>query len=90
MDGYATCGADLMPGAWLAVTGRTAGDEMPGRPGARAVHRILTGAPVPDSADAGIVQESFGRQGGLLRIGKAPSPEPVCGGAASTYASDRG
>jgi molybdopterin molybdotransferase len=72
MDGYAVRCADLMPGTRLPVIGRTAAGEPPGRLGPSGAHRILTGAPVPDGADAVIAQESVDQQGDLLRIGAVP------------------
>lgn len=72
MDGYAVCCADLMPGACLEVTGRTAAGEAPGRLDRNSAHRILTGAPVPVGADAVIPQESVRQQGDLLQIDAVP------------------
>jgi len=43
MDGYAVRCADLTPGAWLPITGRTAAGEAPGLLADGGVHRILTG-----------------------------------------------
>jgi molybdopterin molybdotransferase len=72
MDGYAVRCADLAPGNRVAVFGRTAAGETPGRLGPSGMHRILTGAPVPDGADAVIAQESVEPQGDLLQISAAP------------------
>ena len=74
MDGYAVRASGLTPGAWLPVTGRTAAGEAPGRLEPGGAHRILTGAPLPDGADAVIAQECVLRQGDLLRIGAVPPP----------------
>jgi molybdopterin molybdotransferase len=57
MDGYAVRCADLTPGGLLPITGRTAAGEVPGHLAEGGVHRILTGAPMPEGADAVIVQE---------------------------------
>lgn len=58
MDGYALRGADLSPGARLKLVGESAaghGYDAPLQPG-EAV-RIFTGAPVPEGADAILLQE---------------------------------
>ena len=57
MDGYAVRAADVTPGAWLPVTGRTAAGEAGGRLAPGGAHRILTGAPLPAGADAVIARE---------------------------------
>ncbi|MBB5695286.1 molybdopterin molybdotransferase MoeA [Muricoccus pecuniae] len=74
MDGYAVRTAGLLPGAWLPVAGRTAAGEEPVflRPG--TAHRILTGAPVPEGADAVIAQEEVLRREDTVRIGAPPAP----------------
>src|SRR6266850_5338201 len=58
MDGYAVSCADLKAGAWLPTIGRTAAGEAPGRLCPNSAHRIMTGASVPDGADAVIAQEN--------------------------------
>lgn len=72
MDGYAVCSADVMPGMALPVTGRAAAGEAPGRLPAAGAHRILTGAPLPDGADAVIAQENVHRDGDLVHIEHVP------------------
>ncbi len=72
MDGYAVCCANLMPGACLEMTGRTAAGEAPGRLAPNSAHRTLTGAPVPGGADAVIAQECVHHEDGLLRINVVP------------------
>jgi molybdopterin molybdotransferase len=72
MDGYAVRSADLMPGTTAPVTGRTAAGEAPGRLSAGGAHRILTGAPLPDGADAVIAQENVHRDGDLVHIECVP------------------
>ena len=74
MDGYAVCSADVMPGMALPVTGRTAAGEAPGRLSAGGAHRILTGAPLPDGANAVIAQENVHRAGDLVHIELVPPP----------------
>src|SRR4051794_23682646 len=95
MDGYAVCTAAIVPGVLVPVKGRTAAGEAPARMPASAVHRILTGAAIPDGADAVIAQEHVHRDGDLLSIGAAPPPgtnlrrrgEDI---RAGTYLVDRG
>ncbi len=72
MDGYAVRCTDLASGLRLPVTGRTAAGGRPDflRPG--SAHRILTGAPMPDGADAVIAQECVHHEDGLLQIGGVP------------------
>jgi molybdopterin molybdotransferase len=74
MDGYAVHSATLMPGASLPLTGRTAAGEAPGRLLAGDAHRILTGAPLPNGADAVIAQENVDADADLVRITAVPPP----------------
>jgi molybdopterin molybdotransferase len=62
MDGYAVSCADLIAGAWLLAIGRTAAGDAPGRLCSNTAHRIMTGAAVPDGADAVIAQEAVYRR----------------------------
>lgn len=58
MDGYALRVADAAPGARLRVVGRAlAGHPHTGRIGAGEAVRIMTGAAVPEGADAILMQE---------------------------------
>jgi molybdopterin molybdotransferase len=58
MDGYAVRAADAGDGAELTVVGAVqAGARFEGRVGPGEAVRIFTGAPVPDGADAILVQE---------------------------------
>lgn len=72
MDGYAVCSADVMIGMATPVTGRTAAGEAPGRLSTGGAHRILTGAPLPEGADAVIAQENVHRDGDLVHIERVP------------------
>jgi molybdopterin molybdotransferase len=72
MDGYAVSCADLKAGAWLPTIGRTAAGEAPGRLCPNSARRIMTGAPVPDGADAVIAQENVSQRGSMLQIGAGP------------------
>ncbi len=59
MDGYAVRAADVAPGAPLRLVGESAaGRRFDGRLGPAEAVRIFTGAPVPDGADAILIQEN--------------------------------
>jgi len=67
MDGYALHASEALPGATLRVTGSAfAGRPFAGVVGSGECVRIFTGAPLPEGADAVIVQEEVERQAGLL------------------------
>ena len=77
MDGYAVRAASLPPSGsgLLRLTGRV----LAGCPAAAAVGpgecmRIMTGAPIPDSADTVVIREQADETNGLVRIG--PGHEP--------------
>jgi molybdopterin molybdotransferase len=74
MDGYAVYAADLTPGAWLPVTGRTAAGEAPGILPVGGAHRILAGAPLPAGSDAVIPQEYVISQDDMIQIAAVPPP----------------
>ncbi len=75
MDGYAVRAADAGPGARLAVVGQSvAGRRFAGRIGAGEAVRIFTGAPVPEGADAILIQENAERDGETVTVVEAPSP----------------
>lgn len=88
MDGYAVHCAELTPGASLPVTGRSAAGQAPGVMESGGVHRILTGAPLPEGADAVIAQENVHRHGDLIEASGIPAigtnvrrrGEDMCGG----------
>jgi molybdopterin molybdotransferase len=64
MDGYAVRAADAKPGARLKLVGESrAGARFRGTLGAGETVRIFTGAPVPEGADAILIQENAGREG---------------------------
>ena len=75
MDGYAVRAADAVAGAALTVAeiiqagGRA---ERPVGPGEAA--RIFTGAPVPEGADAVLIQEDAEREGDRIRVREAAAP----------------
>ncbi|WP_293867896.1 gephyrin-like molybdotransferase Glp [uncultured Alsobacter sp.] len=75
MDGYAVRSADVTaPGARLTVIGTApAGHAFAGRVGPGEAVRIFTGAPLPDGADAILIQENAeATEGGIV----AHSAEP--------------
>jgi molybdopterin molybdotransferase len=70
MDGYAVRGADVqrLP-AQLAVIGEAAaGHPFAGAVGPAQAVRIFTGAPLPDGADAIVIQENASRQGATVTV----------------------
>lgn len=72
MDGYAVRSADL-PGA-LSVVGESAAGAAYTRKLAKGqAVRIFTGAPVPDGADAIVIQEDVARDGDRVTAPAAPS-----------------
>jgi len=75
MDGYAVRTADARAGAQLAVIGESAaGRAFAGRMSAGQAVRIFTGAPLPDGADAVLMQENGEREGDALLCREAVSP----------------
>lgn len=72
MDGYAVRLGDLTPGGWLPVTGRTAAGEAPAMLTAGGAHRIMTGALLPEGADAVIPQESICDRGDVIELAGLP------------------
>lgn len=68
MDGYAVRAVDIAPGKVLRVVGTSrAGCPLEGSIGPGEVARILTGAAVPEGADAILIQENAVRQGETMR-----------------------
>jgi molybdopterin molybdotransferase len=64
MDGYAVRAAEAVPGAQLSVVGeQPAGRDLGMTLGEHAAIRIYTGAPLPQGADAVIMQEDCRTQG---------------------------
>jgi molybdopterin molybdotransferase len=75
MDGYALRSADTAsPPATLTVVGESAaGRAFEGAVGPGEAVRIFTGAPMPDGADAIVIQEDVSREGERIRL-LAPVP----------------
>ena len=68
MDGYAVRAADVAPGASLRRVGEAAaGRRHPGALGPGEAVRIFTGAPVPEGADAVLIQENADAEGDRVR-----------------------
>ncbi|WP_417435864.1 gephyrin-like molybdotransferase Glp [Hoeflea sp.] len=74
MDGYAVRASEAVAGARLKLQGESAaghGFEAPLAPGSTI--RIFTGAPVPEGADAILIQENAERlDDGLVQVNEAP------------------
>jgi molybdopterin molybdotransferase len=74
MDGYAVRAAEATVGASLPVVGEAAaGRRHAGPLPAGAAVRIFTGAPVPDGADAILIQEDARRDGDRITVTEAPA-----------------
>ena len=72
MDGYAIRFADL-PGPWEVIGESRAGVGFGGSARKGEAVRIFTGAPVPEGADAILIQEEASRDGDVLRLsGEGP------------------
>lgn len=69
MDGYAVPSAGLGPGSVFEIVGEAAaGRRFEGRVGPGQAVRIFTGAPVPEGADAVVIQEDAERDGDRITI----------------------
>ena len=73
MDGYAVRAADVarVPVRLKVVGSVPAGQAYPGRVAPGEAVRIFTGAPVPDGADAIVIQEDTERQGDAVEVREA-------------------
>ena len=75
MDGYAIRAAEAAVGARLRVVGESsAGSRHDGPLGEGEAVRIFTGAPVPDGADAVLIQENATREGDAVVPREATAP----------------
>lgn len=74
MDGYAVRAADLAPGARLAVTGEAAAGARATPPSPRDGHPHLHRRPLPQGADAVLIQEDAERHGDSLTVGTPCAP----------------
>jgi molybdopterin molybdotransferase len=81
MDGYAVRAADVaqLPAALTVIGTAAAGHPFSGRVGAGEAVRIFTGAPVPDGADAIVIQEDADRDGAsvVVRAGATVDAESL-------------
>ncbi len=69
MDGYAVRRADIAAGAVLTVVGESAaGRRYAGTLAAGEAVRIFTGAPVPEGADAVVIQENTAAKDGRVEL----------------------
>lgn len=70
MDGYAVRAADLatLPADLRVIGESAAGRGFSGSVGTGQAVRIFTGAPVPDGADAIVIQENTDRDGDMVRV----------------------
>lgn len=74
MDGYAVRADEAVLGAVLTVVGEApAGGSFEGDLPPGGAVRIFTGAPMPASADAVLIQEDATRDGDTVRVDEAPS-----------------
>jgi molybdopterin molybdotransferase len=72
MDGYAVIASDCRPGAKLRVIGeQPAGLDRQLRLSSGAAVRIFTGAPMPEGADAVVMQEEVTREGDEIELNAA-------------------
>jgi molybdopterin molybdotransferase len=76
MDGYAVRSADAVavPATLRVIGTSAAGNRFPGPVGPGEAVRIFTGAPVPDGADAVVLQEDTERSGDRVTIMEASRP----------------
>ncbi len=76
MDGYAVRAADVarVPATLKVVGSVPAGQAYAGTVGGGEAVRIFTGAPMPDGADAVVIQEDAERQGDMVELREAARP----------------
>jgi molybdopterin molybdotransferase len=75
MDGYAVRAHDAVAGAVLDLIGEAAaGHGFAGRLGPGQAVRIFTGAPVPEGADAVVIQENTTRDGNRVTVEGSTKP----------------
>ncbi|MEE8454430.1 MAG: gephyrin-like molybdotransferase Glp, partial [Limibaculum sp.] len=89
MDGYAVRAANAIVGSRLQVTGEAAaGNGHGGSVGPGQAVRIFTGAPVPDGADAILIQENARREGDTIEVVEAPTAWAYIRPAGMDFAAD--
>ncbi len=80
MDGYAVRGADVatLPARLRVIGEAAAGRRFNGLLNAGEAARIFTGAPVPEGADAIVIQENTSADGGHVTVSNGtPEPEHI-------------
>ncbi|NIX77162.1 molybdopterin molybdotransferase MoeA [Microvirga terricola] len=87
MDGYAVRSADIggVPQTLKLIGTSAAGKRFPGSVGAMQAVRIFTGAPMPDGADAVVIQEDTDRAGDEVIIKEAPRLHQHIRGAGNDF-----
>ncbi len=80
MDGYAVRAADVasVPAKLKVVGAVPAGQAYPHPVKAGEAVRIFTGAPVPDGADAIVIQEDTERDGDIVLVREGAPDRPLC------------
>lgn len=87
MDGYAVRAVEAAAGATLSVVGEAAaGRRHTGVLPAGTAVRIFTGAPVPEGADAILIQEDARREGERITVVEPPAPGTHIRAAGSDFA----
>lgn len=90
MDGYAVRTADARPGARLKVVGEAAaGRGYAGAVGSGEAARIFTGAPLPEGADAVVIQEEVTRESDVITISPTAVAAHVRGAGSDFRAGQR-
>lgn len=74
MDGYAVRAAETGANAILPLGGRAAAGDRPGTLPPGTAMRIFTGAPLPEGADAVVMQEDTEKVDGDVRVLRPPRP----------------
>ena len=76
MDGYAVQSADVknIPTGFRLIGEAPAGQSFPGQVGSGECVRIFTGSPIPEGADAVIMQEDTDRDGDTVKITDTVKP----------------
>lgn len=88
MDGYAVRAADTLPGAVLRVVGEVpAGRAWPTPLAHGEAVRLFTGAPLPDGADAVLIQEDAVAEGDSVRATASVAPGENVRPAGSDFAA---
>ena len=74
MDGYAVRAADVakLPATLRCIGETAAGTRYPGAISAHEAVRIFTGAPLPEGADAIVIQENVAREGDAITVHAGP------------------